>query len=97
VFVAIARDEERHLRYCHAVAKRHAPDQPTLRRTVERYRQLEAQCFAANSAAKPSYMLDRGIFPAGPVEKWMWRALQWITTRSSSPPFTAYHATPSWA
>jgi rubrerythrin len=98
VFLTIGRDEERHLRYCHAIARRYAPDERTLAETVERFRVAEARCFAENSAANLAYVFDRGIYQGGPIEKWLWRSLQWVTARRSRPPFTTYRTeVSSWA
>src|SRR5687767_1704805 len=49
VFAAVARDEERHLKYCHAIAKKFAPDEATRERELARYRAVEQQVFGDTS------------------------------------------------
>src|SRR5262249_14517676 len=45
VFEQVACDEERHLRYCHAISRRYAPSEAVLNETLARFRQTEAECF----------------------------------------------------
>lgn len=79
VFVAVARDEERHLRYCHAISRRYAPDPDTHRRTLERFRSVEARVFAANSRANLLHTLDHGLVQMGRPEQAFWRAFARLT------------------
>lgn len=64
VFKAIGKDEERHLKYCHAISKRYAPDDFTLARTLRRFRELEAVTFAENGRANMRYSLRHGLLDA---------------------------------
>lgn len=86
---AIAADEERHLKYCHAIARRYAPDERTERETLRELRQLEARCFADNGRANMDYLFDRGHVAVGPVEKLFWRAVNGLGARSE-PPLTRF-------
>jgi rubrerythrin len=43
VFTEVAKDEGRHVKYCQALGRRHAPDEATWERTVARYRRIEAE------------------------------------------------------
>jgi rubrerythrin len=83
VFRAIAKDEERHLRYCHAISKRYAPDAATWARELARFRKLEAQAFAENTAANLQHTFDSGLHAAGPVERMLWRGLTTLTSSAN--------------
>jgi rubrerythrin len=76
VLVEIMADEERHLKYCQAIAKRYAPDQATLDATLAKYRELEARAFVANSRANLEWLFEREIFAGNGVEKAVW----WVLT-----------------
>ncbi len=89
-FAQVARDEARHLKYCHAISKRYAPDEKTREETLTRFRALEAKCFAENSAANMDYTFSRGYFSGGPVVKGFWRGIQWLSKRSSKLPMTPF-------
>jgi hypothetical protein len=75
VFVAIGKDEERHIKYCQAVARRYAPDAATHDRALAEMRELEARAFAANSRANMDYTFARGWFGGGALTKWLFRTL----------------------
>lgn len=85
VIADIARDEERHLRYCVAIARRYAPDEETRLATLARYRALEARCFADNSRALMEHTHKNGHFAAGPLTKLFWRAVQGLGARQGLP------------
>jgi rubrerythrin len=84
----IARDEERHLKYCHAIARRYAPDERTQRETLRELRQIEARCFAENGRANMEFLVDHDLLNVNPVEKLFWKAVSGIG--SSEPPMTVY-------
>jgi rubrerythrin len=85
-FAEVARDEERHLKYCHAISRRYAPDEITRQATLNKLRALEAQCFADNSAANMAYTFEQGWFDGGPLVKWLWRTLHSL----GRTPYTGY-------
>jgi hypothetical protein len=87
---AIQRDEERHLRYCHAVARRYAPDAVTHAETLDRMRRLEARAFADNGAANSRYVFARGYFDGGPLVRLFFRAMNGLSTRSGRLPLTRF-------
>ncbi len=89
-FVAVAKDEERHLKYCHAISKRYAPDEETRLATLEKYRQIEARAFQENSCANMDYTFSRGYFRGGPVVKGFWRTLTDWQKRSGRLPYTPF-------
>jgi len=93
-FVAVAKDEERHLKYCHAISKRYAPDEATRLETLDQYRRLEAQCFADNSRANMEHTFGRGYFQGGPIIKGFWMALTGLQKRSGQLPYTPFFAEP---
>ena len=74
-FRAIAKDEERHLRYCHAIARRYAPDELTRATTLRRFREIEAKVFAENARANMRHALDEGLVELDPLGRLLWRAL----------------------
>jgi rubrerythrin len=81
VMRAIARDEQRHLKYCHAIARRYAPDERTHARTLAHYRAIEARAFAANSRSHMQYVLDRGLVGRKPLARLVWRGLAALSAR----------------
>jgi rubrerythrin len=89
-FVEVAADEERHLKYCHAISRRYAPDEATRVATLARYREVEARCFQENSQANMDYVFSRGYFAGGPVVQWMWRTLAGLGERRGELPFTRF-------
>jgi rubrerythrin len=72
-FVQIARDEQRHLRYCVAIARRYAPDEQTRLETVARFRRVEAEVFRAHQRQNQRYVFANGWFKAGRLEKLLWQ------------------------
>ncbi len=89
VIAGIARDEDRHLKYCHAIARRYAPDERTQTETLDELRRIEARCFAENSRANMEYLFDHGFVAVGPVEKFFWKAVNGLSARSE-PPLTPF-------
>ena len=74
-FAAVARDEERHLRYCHAIARRYAPDTRTHDETLARFRTVEAQAFQENGRANMQHTLRKGWTTLPQIERPLWWAL----------------------
>jgi rubrerythrin len=89
VFAAIARDEERHLKYCQAISRRYSPDEFTRARTLRRYRQLEARVFAETGRANMRHILGHDLLEVGWLEKLGWRALAGVAELTP-----AYEPTP---
>jgi hypothetical protein len=75
VLGSIVKDEERHVKYARAISKRYAPDAATLERTLARYREVEARAFADHGRAFLRFVVERGLFDAGPIEQRLWRAV----------------------
>lgn len=91
---AVARDEERHLKYCHAIAPRYAPGPETMAATLAHLRTLEARVFADQMHLSTEYAMDHGYFSGGPVEKALFRGLVRLTRRSGELPYTPYATAP---
>jgi hypothetical protein len=82
VFAEVARDEQRHLRYCHAIARRYAPDEETRAATLERFRRIEAEAFATHSVRAMRHALANDWYGGGVLQQLAWRivaALQPLT------------------
>jgi rubrerythrin len=75
VLVAIGRDEERHIKYCQAIARKYAPDALTHDRALTEMRQLEARAFRDNGRANMSHVFAQGWFAGGALVKWIFRTL----------------------
>jgi uncharacterized ferritin-like protein (DUF455 family) len=75
VLAAIVKDEERHVKYARAISKRYAPDAETLDRTLAHFREVEARAFADNGRATLRFVVERGLFDAGPIEQRLWQAV----------------------
>jgi len=84
-FVEVAKDEERHLKYCHAIARRYAPDEKTRIETLARFRRIEAKVFAENGYANQRYAMEHGWFAGGPIARAMWQALGALQARGGGP------------
>ncbi len=91
VFVEVAKDEERHLKYCQAIAKRYAPSEEVRLATLTRYRELEAEAFKENGSANMNHSIERGYLDGHPVWKRIWLLLDRGAKRSSARPYTHFH------
>lgn len=90
VLLEVGRDEERHLKYCHAIARRYAPDAATHARTLRRFRTVEARVFTANLQRNMRHSLACGYVTAPPLEMLFWRALAGLAARLPIPQRTRY-------
>jgi rubrerythrin len=59
VFEEVRADEERHLKYCHAISRRYAPDETTRLSALARMRQAEAEAYRENQAANMQFTMAR--------------------------------------
>jgi rubrerythrin len=85
---AIAKDEARHLRYCHAISRRYAPSEATRVAALKKLRRVEAEAFRDHSSRNLKHMLDRGFLP--PLPTLVWRGIQAVTSRSQALPYTDF-------
>jgi rubrerythrin len=74
-FRIIRADEERHIKYCRAVAKKYAPSAERHDAKLAEMRALEARAFVENSRANMDYVFSRGWFAGGALTKWFFRTL----------------------
>jgi len=93
----IARDEERHLKYCAAVAKRYAPDTATREQTLAHFREVENRVFAEHSRDVMSYALDHKLVQVTGPEAMFWRGLVALGARRNHTRPTPYFRTPAVA
>ncbi len=89
VFRSVAKDEARHLRYCVAISRRYAPDEPTRLRALQRMRKLEAESFRKSGKANMDYVRSRRMITK-PRDRWMVSVFQALSERSSALPYTGY-------
>jgi hypothetical protein len=75
VIAGIARDEDRHLKYCQAIAKRYAPDPLTHREALVRVREVEARAFAEHARANMQRVRASGYLGGGPMSSLFWSAV----------------------
>jgi rubrerythrin len=90
VFKEVAADEQRHLKYCHAITKRYAPDQTTLERELGRLRQLEAEAHLETEQANTRYAFEHDLLTPG-FPRWLWRNVTRFGERRSVLPLTQFH------
>lgn len=96
-FEQIGADEERHLKYCHAVARRYAPSEEVHARELAHIREVEARVFADNSTDNLFYALENDLLPVAAPLKLLWSALGTVNgwLKLSRP--TAYNGLPPGA
>lgn len=82
-------DESRHLKYCHAISRRYAPDRLTHAQTLGRMRLAEARAFRDHSRRNMAHMLDAGLV-GSKVKTAMWRGVSTLTARSNELPLTPF-------
>ncbi len=97
VFEEVARDEARHLRYCHAISRRYAPDEATRLRELARLREIEARCFADNSRANVEWIFAHGYVRLSPAERLFWRSVGALNARLGRGQPTGYERAPEGA
>jgi rubrerythrin len=85
-FRAIRADEERHIKYCRAVARKYAPSTEAHDAKLAEMRALEARAFADNGRANMDYVFSRGWFAGGALIKWFFRTLQNFNVERPSAP-----------
>lgn len=88
-FEEVAADEERHLRYCHAISRRYAPSEEVLTSELARLRVLEARAFKATQQANMRYVAQHDVMPPGLVRS-MWQLLGAFAARLDRIPLTTF-------
>lgn len=91
VFRDVARDEERHLRYCHAISARYAPEEATRRARLAELRRIEAQVYQDSQEANLHYTLEHGFIESAVVRA-TWRAIGKAASTFGELPYTRFAA-----
>ncbi len=80
VFETIEADEARHLKYCHAIARRYAPTPELHDSTLAHFRTVEAKVFAQNSNRNLFHALKIGLLDVGFFTKALWYIVGAVAT-----------------
>jgi rubrerythrin len=88
VLEEVEADEGRHLKYCHAITKRYAPDEEDRQRRLAQMREVEAQAFAENGRENMAWTLSRGILSGW--RRALWQQLARLQRRRAPSAPTAY-------
>lgn len=72
---AIAKDEERHVKYADAICRRYAPDASALETMLAKYRAAEATAFAQHGKATIRHVLANDLLAVSFPERLMWRTV----------------------
>lgn len=96
-FAQISQDEARHLRYCHAIARRYAPSPEVHAQVLRHIREVEARVFAQNSNDNLAYALEQGLLPVSWPVKLAWRAVGAATRALKVSRWTHYARLPPGA
>ena len=75
VVSSIFKDEERHLKYCEAIARKYAPDEATHAAELAHMRDVEARAFAAHGRANMAHVLERGYLGPGAAKRIFWSCM----------------------
>jgi hypothetical protein len=86
----IRGDEDNHLLYCKAIAKRYYPDDAAREAELDRLRELEAEAFHENGQASMKYALEHGMVK-GVFERIFWTAMGKVAHRAAGKPYTRFH------
>jgi rubrerythrin len=89
VFEEVAADEERHLKYCHAITKRYAESEEARLAELERMRVLEAKAFQKTQRANMAYIEANDLFPDRST-RIFWRVIGRLTRLVEPLPMTRY-------
>ena len=88
MFEEVARDEDRHLRYCHAISRRYAETEAVRIATLARFRVAEAEAFRDNGNANMRHIVANVFEPS--VQSLGWSLVAALTKRSPALPFTRF-------
>lgn len=75
VFADLVTDEQRHLRYCHAITQRFAPSPQVLEATLTQFRAAESDEFTANGHASLRFILAQGLLDEPALVRGAWQVL----------------------
>jgi rubrerythrin len=71
----ITADEERHVKYARAIARRYAPDEATLARTLADFRALEARAFAEHGRDFLGWCASESLVGKSAFERVAWKTI----------------------
>jgi rubrerythrin len=71
IFEEVERDEERHLKYCHAITKMYADSEEERRAAIDDMRVKEARAFQRTQHANMAYIAEHRLMPSA------WSRLGW--------------------
>jgi rubrerythrin len=91
VIAGIAKDEERHLRYCHAIVKRYAPSEEVRVAKLRELREAESLSYQEHQKHGLAHLLNNGYlsFP----QQLLWRTVSRVTSSSRKAPRTRFYST----
>lgn len=87
--VEIKKDEQRHLRYCHAITRRYAPSEARRVERLREFRLAEASAFREHQANGLAYILASGYLPA--AKAWIWKNAIALSGQKDELPFTQHY------
>lgn len=93
-FRLVEKDEERHLKYCRAIALRYAPSEAAYDAEVERIREVEARVFRTTQSNNVDHILENDLAPSLSA-RLFFRAMRALSTRVDELPYTQFKA-PAW-
>lgn len=85
----IQKDEERHLRYCHAIVKRYAPSEAARIAKLRELREAEAEAFREHQRSGLAHLLASGYLSW--PKRLKWRILTTLTALQNETPKTHFY------
>ena len=88
--VEIGKDEQRHLRYCHAITRRYAPSEDRRIARLQEFRVAEAHAFRDHQANGLAFILESGYLPK--TRAWLWKNAIALSGQQNELPFTRHYS-----
>ncbi|MFO0665593.1 MAG: ferritin-like domain-containing protein [Polyangiaceae bacterium] len=85
----IEKDEQRHLRYCHAITRRYAPSEAVRTQRLHAFRVAEAKAFREHQQNGLAFILSQKYLPAGVA--FFWKNAAGLFGTGSALPFTRHY------
>lgn len=96
IFAEVGKDEERHLKYCRAVAQRYGKDPEAIERRLTELRDIEAEAFRSTSSANMLHVVARGYI-RGTASRMFWLCVDGLANTLAVKPLTQFATAPSAA
>jgi rubrerythrin len=90
VIAEIAKDEERHLRYCHAIVKRYAPSEDVRIAKLKELREAESLSYQEHQKNGLAHLLANGYLSV--PEQVLWRTVSAVTSKARNAPRTRFYS-----